>query len=420
MSWMRRSRFSRSSRLASQLAGHKRLWAPIVGLALLLTAAPSSAQPRDFGIQIVEPTRETLREIAPFASLVTLPADHPELSELLRYARSQGLRVSLYMEPMFFESVGGRLLLWPTYRTRFQNFVALHGEAINQETVWALYLIDEPFHRGVAVEDLETVQRMVEKSFPLIPTVTSLNIFDLEQVPTDLPNDVLDIVGLHMYAVPGSLAENVDFQRAVALLDQRFPHRDKMIVADTWWAEGRHGAIELTPEDVGERFSQYLDAARAMGATVVGAFLWESFAGGTGLRDFPDETLRVVQNQAAEISGKCGIPDGFDPLAGGGYLFFQDCRFVATVAWNDPATDESGVGTAVRVSDDTGMFWFFDERNIELTVKLLDGRGFNDHWWVFWSDMTTLDITITLTDRQTGAIRTYTEPASDVTAFAEP
>ena len=389
-------------------------------LGLFLFTTPVFAQPKDFGIQIVTPDHETIRQLAPFASVVTLPADHPEISELIAFANSYGLQVSLYAEPILFDVGPTSTSLWPTYRTRWQNFVALHGDAIHRQSTWAIYLVDEPFHRGVPTEDLVAVQQMVEKSFPLIPTATSMNIFDLQQVPSDLPNDVLDIVGLHMYAVPGDLATNTDYQQALTLLGQRFPHREKMIVADTWWSPDRHGAIDLTPDDVGARFEQYRDVALEIGATTLGAFLWETFPGGIGLRDFPDETLRAVQNLAAGVSGKCGIPEGFDPRAGGEYLFFQDCRFVATVDWNDPSTGESGRGVAERLSDDTGMFWFFDRRNIELTVKLIDGRGFNDHWWVFWSHMTSLEITLEITDRTTGEIRTYQQPNQDITAFADP
>lgn len=60
----------------------------------------------------------------------------------------------------------------------------------------------------------------------------------------------------------------------------------------------------------------------------------------------------------------------------------------------------------------------------ELAVKMLDGRGFNDAFWVFHSSLTGLDYTLTVRDEQTGATRTYEsgEPfcgGADITAFPE-
>ncbi len=75
------------------------------------------------------------------------------------------------------------------------------------------------------------------------------------------------------------------------------------------------------------------------------------------------------------------------PLAGG--------RFEASLHW----TDRAGAGhdaTAVRLTEESGQFWFFDPSNPEVTVKLVDGTGFNHHWWVFVSSMTDLGFTLTV------------------------
>jgi hypothetical protein len=62
---------------------------------------------------------------------------------------------------------------------------------------------------------------------------------------------------------------------------------------------------------------------------------------------------------------------------------------------------------------------------VEVTVKLLNGCGFNDRFWVFAAGMTNVDVTITVTDTQTGAVKTYKNPANttfktilDTTAFS--
>ncbi|MEM8933189.1 MAG: hypothetical protein AAGE94_18520, partial [Acidobacteriota bacterium] len=57
--------------------------------------------------------------------------------------------------------------------------------------------------------------------------------------------------------------------------------------------------------------------------------------------------------------------------------------FYAEVTWRD-FEDATGIGIARPLSSDTGAFWFFDDANLELTVKVLDGRPINGAHWVFY------------------------------------
>jgi len=71
---------------------------------------------------------------------------------------------------------------------------------------------------------------------------------------------------------------------------------------------------------------------------------------------------------------------------------------------------------AVQLSDESGYFWFYDSANMEVTVKLLDGRGLNGHYWLFAASMTDQPFTIQLLDLRgacTGAscVKTYASPA---------
>ena len=106
------------------------------------------------------------------------------------------------------------------------------------------------------------------------------------------------------------------------------------------------------------------------------------------------------------------------PLLGG--------RFLVQVDWRDQHNGGTGVGTPIRGSDESGFFWFFDEANVELVVKILDGRPVNDHFWFFYGALSDVEYTITVTDTATGAVKTYLNPPGnlcgegDVTAFAAP
>jgi hypothetical protein len=85
-------------------------------------------------------------------------------------------------------------------------------------------------------------------------------------------------------------------------------------------------------------------------------------------------------------------------------------RFQIEVTWQDFAGN-TGRGHAVPLSADTGYFWFFGASNVELIVKVLDGRGLNGHHWVFYGALSNVEYTVTVTDTQTGDVKTYLNPS---------
>src|SRR5258708_7842312 len=108
--------------------------------------------------------------------------------------------------------------------------------------------------------------------------------------------------------------------------------------------------------------------------------------------------------------------------AGALHLCLAGSRFAVTVSWTD-FSGHSGAGRAVALTDETGYFWFFSAGNVETILKVVDGRGVNGHFWVFYGALSNVQYTLTVTDTATGAVKTYTNPAghfasvADVTAF---
>ncbi len=390
-------------------------------------AAKKAGEPRlrDFGIALVEIDRETIRELAPFSSLIDVAWDHPELAELAAEARLYGVRLMISLYELFFvrdEAPGASLPPWslrPDYAERWKGFIERNLEILGPGTVWGFYLADEPFLNQIPPAALIEADQAVKEVFPLIPTVTSMCYLDVEAAPWDLPGDLLDIVGYHAYAVPEDPNTDPDYQHYLQLLLEKFPGRETMIVADAWWSEAYHGAAGFDVQTLIERAGQFRRVAEDVGAVALGAFLWQSFPGATGLRELPEEVVREYVRVGSGISGKCGVPGAVRPLAGETVLFLQDCRFYVRARWRNPATGEEGTAVARPLTRDTGMFWFFDPANIELTVKLLDGTPINGHWWVFWSHMTSLEVWLEVTDTATGKVMTYTDPAVDTAAFAD-
>ncbi len=90
-----------------------------------------------------------------------------------------------------------------------------------------------------------------------------------------------------------------------------------------------------------------------------------------------------------------------------------------TVAWEVPDQGASGDGVAVPLTGNTGYFWFFNDSNVELVVKVLDGDAINGHHWVFYGALSNVKYTITVTDTQTGAIRTYDNASGELASVAD-
>jgi CSLREA domain-containing protein len=96
---------------------------------------------------------------------------------------------------------------------------------------------------------------------------------------------------------------------------------------------------------------------------------------------------------------------------GGATLCLREGRFRVEVQWTVPQSG-SGSGNAVPLTDESGYFWFFDPSNVELTLKVLDGCGVNNRFWVFMSGLTNVGVVVTVTDTQTGTAKTYLSPAN--------
>jgi len=88
-------------------------------------------------------------------------------------------------------------------------------------------------------------------------------------------------------------------------------------------------------------------------------------------------------------------------------------------------SSNGGFGVPVRTgSIDTGLFWFYNDTNWEVMVKVLNACVVNGHYWVFGGALTNQGYNIVVTDTQLGGQRHYINhlgtraPAiADTTAF---
>lgn len=138
-----------------------------------------------------------------------------------------------------------------------------------------------------------------------------------------------------------------------------------------------------------------------------------------GLETEAPYTFRLRGEQADggfEYSEQISATTGADAdvcRSGEGFLCLREDRFEVQVHWkNNHRAGDHGIGRSVpvEVSDESGLFWFFNPDNIELVVKVLDGRMVNDSHWVFFGALSDVEYWVTVRDVAGGARRTYHNP----------
>ena len=104
-------------------------------------------------------------------------------------------------------------------------------------------------------------------------------------------------------------------------------------------------------------------------------------------------------------------------------LCLNDSRFKVQAQWFTP-DGKGGTGQGIPLTGDTGAFWFFSASNVEVVIKVLNGCSVNSRYWTFAGGLTNVDVTLTVTDTQTGNVKTYTNaqgtpfpPIQDTGAF---
>jgi len=91
-------------------------------------------------------------------------------------------------------------------------------------------------------------------------------------------------------------------------------------------------------------------------------------------------------------------------------MLLNNDRFLVEVDWIDTASN--GTGEGILVTDNSAAFFFFDSSNVEILVRVFDACEINDRFWVFAGGLTNVEYTLTVTDTNTGAQKTYNAPAA--------
>ena len=89
----------------------------------------------------------------------------------------------------------------------------------------------------------------------------------------------------------------------------------------------------------------------------------------------------------------------------------EDGRFKVEIFWRDQ-NDNSGPGQAVTIGRrDSGLFYFFNENNIEMLVKVLNACALQfESYFVFFAATTNVEFTLTVTDTEADVLKQYFNP----------
>ena len=100
-------------------------------------------------------------------------------------------------------------------------------------------------------------------------------------------------------------------------------------------------------------------------------------------------------------------------------------RFKVEVTAKDPRTNNTGTGQ-VRMRTGNDVFGYFsvpaltgNPNNQELFLKILDARGLNGKFWIFFGTLSDFEFTIRVTDTTSGQVRTYTRPGTTACGAAD-
>ncbi len=94
-------------------------------------------------------------------------------------------------------------------------------------------------------------------------------------------------------------------------------------------------------------------------------------------------------------------------------LCLGDDRFCVEALWSGVEGD-SGRGNGNGLTSDSGTFWFFNQANVELIVKVLDACvAPYDRFWVFAAGLTDVGVELSVIDLATGELAAYSNPAGN-------
>ena len=190
----------------------------------------------------------------------------------------------------------------------------------------------------------------------------------------------------------------------------------------TWTDSTGETGYRIEMKSLGGAFEQVATAAQNATSAVVG-----------GLAPTVGYVFRIRAENAAGTSAysneATAAPDA--PIAAcvpdATTLCVNNGRFKVRTHWRSASASGDAAAVALDFAPDSGLFYFFSQTNIEMLVKVLNAcvPALGNKYWVFYAATTNVELTVTVTDTQTGKTKVYfnplntaAAPVQDTNAFA--
>lgn len=138
------------------------------------------------------------------------------------------------------------------------------------------------------------------------------------------------------------------------------------------------------------------------------------FCGGADTAAFSaDEPalLGTAGGRNASSTSGTGAPENAGACVPATELCLLGGRFALSLTAKDPRTGNTGQGLPIPQADLFGYYSIpaltSNPGNPEIFVKMLDGRGVNGRYWVFYGGLTDFEVTLTVRDTQSGTTKSY-------------
>ena len=246
----------------------------------------------------------------------------------------------------------------------------------------------------------------------------------------------LAVNGLIGAVVYDEAARTVSFIPSVALSPSRtyIAHvssgvRDKAgnaLVSDYSWSFSTRGECGVPPATpVITALTSVVAGTVGLTASVVShagsSYAWTIQNGtitagqGTSQIKFKAGVAGTLSLYVIETDGSsCVSPQGWAAVTVadlvGTALYLSESRVRVSVAWRSQYTGQTGMATALPQDDRFGFFYFFNENNPEVFVKVLD-FGEASPYLLFYAGLTDFEYTVEFQNLQTGKSISFMKPA---------
>lgn len=200
--------------------------------------------------------------------------------------------------------------LYSDYQARWNTWKQANASVLTSSKVLGFIVRDEPFTGMVNIYQVEAAAQMVKQTFPwakiiMIEAADTVGCADIGCYFNQYASIIktVDWIGLDKYAFDPT--GDVAFHDDVVKMKDTYPGRKFIYVADGFWDASHAEAFGNDINIMRNIMTSWYDVARNdPDAVMLAIFIWDTFGGSTGSRDFPYAVLQEHTRIGREITSR--------------------------------------------------------------------------------------------------------------------